>query len=75
MNPDFAIILNFKTTSDFDADFLVTTARNIGARAVMRSDPTAFKEACETYTSFFADEHAGLDSPSVIVLDTMVTTH
>ena len=33
MNPDFAIVLNFKTTGDFDADFLVKTARNIDTRA------------------------------------------
>ena len=32
MNPDFAIILNFKTTSDFDADFLVKTARRFNQR-------------------------------------------
>lgn len=72
MNPDFAIILNFKTTSDFDADFLVKTARNIGARAVMSSDPATFKEACEKYTIFLADEQAGLDLTSVNVIDTMV---
>lgn len=72
MNPDFAIVLNFKATGDFDADFLVKTARNIGARAVMSSDPAAFKEACEKYTIFLADEQAGLDLASVNVIDTMV---
>ena len=72
MNPDFAIILNFKTTSDFDADFLVKTARSIGARAVMSSDPAAFKKACEKYTIFLADEQAGLAVTSVKVSDTLV---
>ena len=49
MNPDFAIVLNFKTTGDFDADFLVKTARNIGVRAVMSDDPDAFKAACDRH--------------------------
>lgn len=37
MNPDFAIVLNFKLNGQADADTLVKIARNIGARAVMLS--------------------------------------
>lgn len=72
MNPDFAIILNFKTIGKFDADFLVKTARNIGARAVMSNNPSDFKEACEKYTIFLADEKDGLDLSSETVINTMV---
>ena len=31
MNPDFAIVLTFKINGNADADFLVKTARNMGA--------------------------------------------
>ena len=72
MNPDFAIVLNFKTTGDFDADFLVKTARNIGVRAVMSDDPDAFKAACEKYTIYLADAKDGADLTSDNVIDTMV---
>ena len=37
MNPDFAIVLNYQLNDKADADFLVKTARDIGARAVMTS--------------------------------------
>lgn len=72
MNPDFAIVLNFKTTGDFDADFLVKTARNIGARSVMSDDPAAFKAACEKYTIFLADAQDGVDLDSDNVINAMV---
>lgn len=53
MNPDFAIILNFKlkNAKGVDADFLVKTARNIGARAVATDAfKTDFEKACRKYT-------------------------
>lgn len=72
MNPDFAIVLNFKTTGNFDADFLVKTARNIGARAVMGNDPAIFKDACEKYTIFLADQQDGLKLTNDNVIDIIV---
>ncbi|EEJ71605.1 hypothetical protein [Lactobacillus ultunensis] len=72
MNPDFAIVLNFKTTGEFDADFLVKTARNIGARAVMSNNTDGFQAACDKYTIFLADEKDGLNLNSKNVIDTMV---
>ena len=53
MNPDFAIVLNFKlkNAKGVDADFLVKTARNIGARAVATDAfKTDFEKACKKYT-------------------------
>ena len=53
MNPDFAIVLNFKlkNAKGVDADFLVKTARNIGARAVAADAfKTDFAKACKKYT-------------------------
>lgn len=74
MNPDFAIVLNFKLTSKADADFLVKTARNIGARAVMtNAQADDFKQACEKYTIFLAEAKNGLDLTSQNVIDTMIT--
>lgn len=53
MNPDFAIVLNFKlkNAKGVDADFLVKTARNIGARAVATDAfKPDFEKACSKYT-------------------------
>ena len=53
MNPDFAIVLNFKlkNAKGVDADFLVKTARNIGARAVATDAfKPDFEKACRKYT-------------------------
>ena len=53
MNPDFAIVLNFKlkNAKGVDANFLVKTARNIGARAVAADAfKTDFAKACKKYT-------------------------
>ena len=53
MNPDFAIVLNFKlkNAKGVDADFLVKTARNIGARAIATDAfKTDFEQACRKYT-------------------------
>ena len=53
MNPDFAIVLDFKINGNADADFLVKTARNIGARAVItNAQKDDFKEASAN-TLFF----------------------
>lgn len=53
MNPDFAIVLNYQLNGEADADFLVKTARNIGARAVITDSQTEdFKPACAKYTIF-----------------------
>ena len=74
MNPDFAIVLNFKINGNADADFLVKTARNIGARAVItNAQKDDFKEACSKYTIFLADEADGVDLNSDDVIDTIVT--
>ncbi|MDH5100926.1 hypothetical protein OQI87_07420 [Lactobacillus kefiranofaciens] len=73
MNPDFAIVLNYNLTGPADADFLVKTARDIGARAVMTNQQVDdFKAACEKYTIFLAKPTSGLDLTSETVIDTMV---
>lgn len=72
MNPDFAIVLNFKLNNaqNADPDFLVKTARDIGARAV--SADKSFKAACEKYTIFLTAENNGQDLTSSNVINTMV---
>lgn len=73
MNPDFAIVLNYQLNDKADADFLVKTARNIGARAVMTDRQTEdFKTACAKYTIFLADSENGADLTKNNVIDTMV---
>lgn len=73
MNPDFAIILNFKIKDHVNADFLVKTARNIGARAVMTNTQIDnFKQACAKYTILLADQRDGLDLTSQNAIDTIV---
>lgn len=73
MNPDFAIVLNYQLNDKADADFLVKTARDIGARAVMTSSQNDdFKEACAKYTIFLANAENGADLTSDNVIDTMV---
>lgn len=72
MNPDFAIILNFKlkSTKDVDADFLVKTARNIGARAVTTDQLQAdFEKACAKYTIALVDAQTGVDLTPDNVID------
>lgn len=74
MNPDFAIVLNFKLTGNADADFLVKTARNIGIRAVMSDNQQDdFAKACSKYNIFLAKQADGLDLNSDNVIDTIVT--
>ena len=51
LNPDFAIILNFKLAdpelTPSTADALVKRARDIGARCIASNSPAAFEAACE----------------------------
>ena len=58
MNPDFAIILNFKLASSSNdvADKLVKTARDIGVRAI--SGDKFLRPACEKYTIKLVSEQA-----------------
>lgn len=73
MNPDFAIVLNYQLNGKADADFLVKTARDIGARAVMTSSQNDdFKEACAKYTILLANAENGIDLTSDNVIDAMV---
>ncbi|ALJ23106.1 hypothetical protein AO203_03860 [Lactobacillus gallinarum] len=73
MNPDFAIVLNFKINGNADADFLVKTARNIGAHAVMtNAQKDDFEKACSKYTIFLAYEADGIDLNGDDVIDTIV---
>lgn len=73
MNPDFAIVLNYQLNDKADADFLVKTARNIGARAVMTDRQTEdFKTACAKYTIFLANPENSTDLTKDNVIDTMV---
>lgn len=72
MNPDFAMVLNFKFTgSQFDPDFLVKTARNIGARAVSGSEK--LKAACQKYTIFLAQPQDGQNLKADNVLAAMMS--
>lgn len=73
MNPDFALVLNFKLSKkeNVDPDFLVKTARNIGARAVSGSE--LLKGACSKYTIFLAKTSAGQNLTAASVIDAMAT--
>jgi hypothetical protein len=77
MNPDFAIILNFKTAAvpaaELDPDFLVKTARNVGARAIATSQPELFKAAGAKYTIAILPERPSLDLTAANLIDTIVT--
>ena len=73
MNPDFAIVLNYQLNGNADADFLVKTARDIGARAVMtNAQNDDFKVACTKYTILLANAENGIDLTSDNVIDAMV---
>lgn len=73
MNPDFAIVLNYQLNGNADADFLVKTARDIGARAVMtNAQNDDFKVACAKYTILLANAENGIDLTSDNVIDAMV---
>ncbi|WEV71083.1 hypothetical protein OZY43_01190 [Lactobacillus sp. ESL0785] len=76
MNPDFAIVLNFKLkdTKKVNADLLVKTARDIGARAVSAdSAQTAMQAACAKYTITLAADQAGQDLTADNVINELVT--
>lgn len=72
MNPDYAIVLNFKLSDqdEPDFDFLVKTARNIGVRAV--SGDERLKNACEKYTIFYTKEDSGQDLTDDNVISSML---
>lgn len=75
MNPDFAIILNFKlkSTKDVDVDFLVKTARDVGVRAVATDALQAsFQKACAKYTIALTKSQDGLDLKADNVINQMV---
>lgn len=76
MNPDFAIILNFKlkNAKDVAADFLVKTARNIGARVIAAdANIPDFKKACAKYTiSLIEKPTQGTDLTATDVINRLV---
>lgn len=77
MNPDFAIVLNFKlkNAKDVDADFLVKTARNIGARVIAAAaDIPDFKKACAKYTISLTEQSVqGTDLTATDVIDRLIS--
>lgn len=75
MNPDFAIILNFKLKNAkyVDTDFLVKIARDIGARAIATNlAHDQFKNACIKYTIALVKAQNGLNLTTENAVDTMV---
>ena len=76
MNPDFAIVLNFKlkNAKDVAADFLVKTARNIGARVIAAdANIPDFKKACAKYTiSLMEKPTQGTDLTATDAIDRLV---
>lgn len=72
MNPDFALVICFSLARQekFDPDFLVRTARNIGARAV--SGSSKLKEACQKYTIALVPAQKAEDLTATQVIDRMV---
>ncbi|MBI0109638.1 hypothetical protein [Lactobacillus sp. W8093] len=77
MNPDFAIVLNFKlkNAKDVDADFLVKTARNIGARVIAAdANIPDFKKACAKYTiSLIEKPTQGTDLTATDAIDRLIS--
>ncbi|AIS08584.1 hypothetical protein LACWKB8_0268 [Lactobacillus sp. wkB8] len=76
MNPDFAIVLNFKlkNAKDVAADFLVKTARNIGARVIAAAaNIPDFKKACAKYTISLTEQHVqGIDLTATDAINRLV---
>ncbi|WEV43454.1 hypothetical protein OZX56_08105 [Lactobacillus sp. ESL0684] len=75
MNSDFAIILNFKlkNAKKVDTDFLVKTARNVGARAISSDNQAVdFQPACDKYTIALVKNQNGSDLTANDVIDTVV---
>ena len=77
MNPDFAIVLNFKlkNAKDVDADFLVKTARNIGARVIAAdANIPDFKKACAKYTISLVEKPTqGTDLTATDAIDRLIS--
>ena len=77
MNPDFAIVLNFKlkNAKDVAADFLVKTARNIGARVIAAdANIPDFKKACAKYTiSLMEKPTQGTDLTATDAIDRLIS--
>ena len=77
MNPDFAIVLNFKlkNAKDVAADFLVKTARNIGARVIAAdANIPDFKKACAKYTiSLIEKPTQGTDLTATNAIDRLIS--
>lgn len=77
MNPDFAIVLNFKlkNAKDVAADFLVKTARNIGARVIAAdANIPDFKKACAKYTiSLIEKPTQGTDLTATDAIDRLIS--
>lgn len=70
MNPDFAIVLNFKLdTNNINADALVKKARDIGVRAI--SGGNVLQEAADKYTIRLVNQD-GVDLSADEVIDTLV---
>ncbi|MDF7638123.1 hypothetical protein PT285_01555 [Lactobacillus sp. ESL0791] len=77
MNPDFAIVLNFKlkNAKNIDFDSLVKTARDIGARAISADTKAAnFKKACAKYTIHLLNSTYGTNLNAANVIDTMMAS-
>lgn len=71
MNPDFAIVLNFKLdTNNINADALVKKARDIGVRAI--SGGNVLQEAADKYTIRLVNQQDGVDLSADEVIDTLV---
>ena len=77
MNPDFAIVLNFKlkNAKDVAADFLVKTARNIGARVIAAdANIPDFKKACAKYAiSLIEKPTQGTDLTATDAIDRLIS--
>ena len=77
MNPDFAIVLNFKlkNAKDVAADFLVKTARNIGARVIAAdANIPDFKKACAKYTISLTEQPTqGTDLTATDAIDRLIS--
>ncbi|RMC41876.1 MULTISPECIES: hypothetical protein [unclassified Lactobacillus] len=75
MNPDFAIILNFKlkNAQEIDMDFLVKTARNIGVRAIAADRlENELQIPCAKYSINLVTIATGEDLATTNIIETLV---
>lgn len=75
MNPDFAIILNFKlkNAQEIDTDFLVKTARNIGVRAIAADRlENELQIPCAKYSINLVTIATGEDLATTNIIETLV---